>query len=347
MLTLTRGLTNSQQPPRSDSPARATWPGERGRRTLRDISGGLAWLVLLVSFSAAPAGSRLPTAEAPEPQDPKDFNQLGLELLEKGRVEVAIAAFERALALKPDFPAALNNLGLALDAKGQHDAALDAYREALQFDPDYHAALNSVGLALAVRGQLDEAIASFRKALELLPDPPSASEEQNPAVGPERLTVEVSGAEVHYNLGLALQWAGRKEEAAQEFAEAERLDPSWSSPREPARSGVSRAARAANAQPMPQAAASKDASDLPVSTTSSRPRVAVQVGAFESQGRAEALARELTARYRYATLVSPLAVGGKVLYRVRISVATRSEANALSARLLRERRLKAWIVSLK
>ncbi|MFQ5777079.1 MAG: tetratricopeptide repeat protein [Terriglobia bacterium] len=303
-------------------------------------------MLLLVSFSAAVSGSRAEAAEPPEPRDPKDFNQLGLELLEKGRVDGALAAFERALALKPDFPAAFHNLGLALAAKGQHAAALDAYREALHLDPDFRAALNSLGLALAARGQLNEAIASYRKALQPPPELSSAADGQNRTAGPERLTFDVSRAEVHYNLGLALQWAGRMEESAQEFAEAERLDPRWKSPLERAPHGDSRISLPAHVQPMPQAAASKDASDLPVRNTSSRSRFAVQVAAHESRARAEALARELSTRYRYPTLVSPVEVRGKVFYRVRIAVATRGEANALAARLLRERRLKAWIVSL-
>ena len=102
-------------------------------------------------------------------------NNLGLVLAQRGRVDEAIAHFQKAVEIKPDYADAHQNLGVALDGRGQLDAAIVHYRKALELKPDYPAIThNNLGSALARRGQLDAAIAHFQKALELKPDYPEA-----------------------------------------------------------------------------------------------------------------------------------------------------------------------------
>ena len=76
------------------------------------------------------------------------------------------------------------------------------------------------------------------------------------------------------------------------------------------------------------------------------PRFALQVGAFEQRARAEALAASLSDQYQVGVLVAPAKVHGKALYRVRILVGTKPEAEALAADLGRDAP-KTWIVALR
>ncbi len=79
---------------------------------------------------------------------------------------------------------------------------------------------------------------------------------------------------------------------------------------------------------------------------SETPRVAVQVGAFEDRARADALAVLLSGRYQKLVLIAPTLSAGRTLYRVRILVGTRAEANALALALSRNEKLEAWVVPL-
>ncbi len=75
-----------------------------------------------------------------------------------------------------------------------------------------------------------------------------------------------------------------------------------------------------------------------------RARFAVQLGAFLKRANAEALANRISSRYQRGALVAPWEVNGRTVYRVRVLVETEAEAEALSARIGREQKLKTWIV---
>jgi predicted O-linked N-acetylglucosamine transferase (SPINDLY family) len=61
-------------------------------------------------------------------------------------------------------------MGNALKKQGQLEEAIAAYNKALALKPDYHDAYNNMGNALKEQGQLEEAIAAYNKALALKPD---------------------------------------------------------------------------------------------------------------------------------------------------------------------------------
>jgi SPOR domain len=77
-----------------------------------------------------------------------------------------------------------------------------------------------------------------------------------------------------------------------------------------------------------------------------QPHFAVQIGAFPDRARAEALASHFSRLYQQTILVGSIEVRGKTLYRVRLLVRTKASAEALANSMLREQRLKAWIVAL-
>jgi Flp pilus assembly protein TadD len=75
--------------------------------------------------------SILEVARRMAPEDPALSSEQGRVLLTLGRLDEALAAFGRALALDPADARALNNRGAALFALGQKDAARADFERAI------------------------------------------------------------------------------------------------------------------------------------------------------------------------------------------------------------------------
>ena len=82
-----------------------------------------------------------------------------------GRVEEAVAHYQRALALRPDYPDALNSLGSALQSLGRLTEAEERYAEALARRPDFPEALGNLGTVLHALGRFDEALGCLTGAV--------------------------------------------------------------------------------------------------------------------------------------------------------------------------------------
>ena len=74
---------------------------------------------------------------------------LGLALGKAGKIDEAIAHFQRAVQLKPDFAEAHNYLGTALLQGGKVPEAIEQYRQALRIKPDYMDAQINLDRALS------------------------------------------------------------------------------------------------------------------------------------------------------------------------------------------------------
>ncbi|MCS7336686.1 MAG: tetratricopeptide repeat protein [Verrucomicrobiae bacterium] len=97
-------------------------------------------------------------------------NNLGALRAEQGRLNEAIAHFEKAVTLKPDNYRAHVNLGRAYAERGLYEKADTHFRAALRIrplDPDAH---KQYGLALARQGRTPWAILHLREALRSRPD---------------------------------------------------------------------------------------------------------------------------------------------------------------------------------
>jgi len=137
----------------------------------------------------------------------------------------AIEALETAVALDITMAAARYNLGLALLDRGRIEEAATRFREAMTLQADYAEAHCNLGHCLAELGQFEEAAEECRRALALKPELVEAqSTLGNIAVGRH----DLEAAEVAYraavaqrptmggawcNLGVALFRQGRSEEA--------------------------------------------------------------------------------------------------------------------------------------
>ena len=65
---------------------------------------------------------------------------MGNALQEQGKLEEAIEAYNKALAIKPDYAEAYYNMGIALQEQGKLEEAIEAYNKSLAIKPDYAAA---------------------------------------------------------------------------------------------------------------------------------------------------------------------------------------------------------------
>jgi hypothetical protein len=105
------------------------------------------------------------------PRNTMAHNGVGLALADCGRMDEAIAHFQKAVEIEPGrvlgpgYVPAQNNLGLALAGCGRIDEAVAHFRKALDIKPDYADAHINLGMALAARGGIDEAIDHYRRAL--------------------------------------------------------------------------------------------------------------------------------------------------------------------------------------
>jgi protein O-mannosyl-transferase len=130
-------------------------------------------------------------------------NNLGAELMHAGRIDEAVAHFQRSLEIEPNNVSAHSNLGDGLSQLGRTDEALAHYNRALEIDPLNIAAQNNLGAALLQLGRIEEAVPHLQKALEA-----------NPGFARARI-----------NLGTAYLQAGRTDEAVAQFNEALVADP--------------------------------------------------------------------------------------------------------------------------
>jgi protein O-mannosyl-transferase len=134
---------------------------------------------------------------------------LGQALRERGRLDEALASYERALALapahSPGYVAVINNsIGLVLTRQDRVAEARQRFAAAVLSDPAFAEARSNLGNALAAEGHADEAIDHYREAIRLKPN------YVEPRIG----------------LGAALLRSGRAADAASQYRDAVALDPS-------------------------------------------------------------------------------------------------------------------------
>ena len=119
------------------------------------------------------------------------WNLLGASAAQLGKLDEAVIAFQKALAIRPDNAGAYSNMGNALKNQGKLKEALEAYKKALSIRPDYAEAYLNMGNVLKEQEELQEAIGAYNKAL----------------------AIKTDYADAYLNLGNALRDQGKLEEA--------------------------------------------------------------------------------------------------------------------------------------
>ncbi len=96
-------------------------------------------------------------------------DNLGIVLVDVGRIEDAVAEFEVATRLDPANARFFHNYGQTLGSVGRHETAIEVLRHALEIRPDYAGCYAGIGLNLLELKRPLEAIAECRKAIALDP----------------------------------------------------------------------------------------------------------------------------------------------------------------------------------
>lgn len=108
-------------------------------------------------------------ALALRPDQADVLSNRGNFLLALNRIDEALASYDRALAVRPNYAEAFSNRGSALERAGRFEEALENYDRALSLRPDFPDALYNRGNTLKALKRYDEALASYDRAIALRP----------------------------------------------------------------------------------------------------------------------------------------------------------------------------------
>ncbi|HUG52277.1 MAG TPA: tetratricopeptide repeat protein [Vicinamibacteria bacterium] len=162
----------------------------------------------------------------------------GVKQLDAGQAAASVASLREAVAAAPAFAEAQYHLGRALGRAGAPPAeAEEALLQAVRLDPGHALARYEWAKALAARGDRVAAVDQLSQAVERQPSLVAAHRERArlaaaagdwpAALGALQaaLAWEPENARTRYDLAVALEAAGAREDAARELAAARRIDP--------------------------------------------------------------------------------------------------------------------------
>jgi tetratricopeptide (TPR) repeat protein len=138
----------------------------------RDFFDALHLLALVQSLRGKKelALASFDRALAVQPNHVEVLSNRGVTLRDLKRFDEALASYDHALRVRPDHAEALSNRGLTLHDLRRFEEALTSYDRALAVRPNYQIALFNRGLTLHELKRFEEALASYNRALTLRPD---------------------------------------------------------------------------------------------------------------------------------------------------------------------------------
>lgn len=199
--------------------------------------------LLLALVAALGACTALPNPERERQMrrlQARSVYEQGLKHLNEGRVSLGLAALNQAVELDPEEPAFFNALGVAQLQLGKPKEAQAAFERAIALDKNYAEGHHNLGLALAEQKQYPEAAAAFRRAIAqpLYTTPELAYynlarlylyhlNDRQQAEEAFRAAIKLAPrfAPAYYELGVALNLQGRKDEARLAFRTVRDLEP--------------------------------------------------------------------------------------------------------------------------
>jgi tetratricopeptide (TPR) repeat protein len=176
---------------------------------------------------------------AKTPGNARAHYNLGVALLQSGRVAEAMGSFRKALDITPRHAESHYNLGVALAHQQRLAEAVAQYQQALEINPHVAAFHCTLGIALLQQGRFADATTQFQKALEIRPRYAEADYNWGEALSQQgRLTEAIACyrkaleidprlAEAHNNLGNALGRLGKAAEAMAQYQQALSIRPDY------------------------------------------------------------------------------------------------------------------------
>lgn len=98
------------------------------------------------------------------PMTAEDHYYAGIDFFGEGKIEEAIAEYNRALELDPRFSDALHGLAQAYHAREDFDRTIEAARRILELNPDDILAWTTISRAYQRKGMVPEAEEAGNKA---------------------------------------------------------------------------------------------------------------------------------------------------------------------------------------
>ncbi len=108
------------------------------------------------------------------PGSTRAHTNIGLDYLNAGQIDTALAEFQEAVRLFPKNTVAWANMGDAYLRKGDFEKALEACKKSIEIDNANIVAYNNMGIAYAKMQKFKEAEYCFKKIIELDPNNVSA-----------------------------------------------------------------------------------------------------------------------------------------------------------------------------
>ncbi|MGB9802614.1 MAG: tetratricopeptide repeat protein [Desulfofundulus sp.] len=171
------------------------------------------------------------------PPETPPLDEIGVQLLEMGRVEEALTIFRQVLLCKGASPELYFNMGLAASKMGRHEEALEYYQRAQAGGLNNAEIMNNKGYSFSHLGRYEEAIACYELAKEMCPGDPTVLSnlascyhrahlyQKALSCYENALRCNSNDSTTLNNYALCLDELGRCEEALQLYDRALRVDP--------------------------------------------------------------------------------------------------------------------------
>jgi Flp pilus assembly protein TadD len=191
---------------------------------------------LIPSFAvAATADSPKIQENIPEVQTVESYLREGLRLYQKGDIQGAELALQKAINLEPENAALHSNLGIILADQNRFKESIREYREAVRLSPQNPVFHNNLGNVLSRTGDLQGASTEYREAIRLNPKYALAYFNLGTALGNLRefensnaaykktIVLESKFAPAYANLGLNLFAQGKTKQSLNYLKQARDL----------------------------------------------------------------------------------------------------------------------------
>ncbi|MCA1990707.1 MAG: tetratricopeptide repeat protein [Coleofasciculus sp. S288] len=174
-----------------------------------------------------------------KPMSDVELYNRGVDKLDAGDYQGAIADFTQALQLNPNDADTYYNRGYVHHTLGNYDKAITDYTEAIRLNPDFAQAYSNRGYAYFVSEKYKEAIADCSKAISLNPDNDTAyisrgnardelGEHQAALADYEQaLRINPNNAMAYYNRGLTRNRLNQHQAAVDDYTETIRIQPTF------------------------------------------------------------------------------------------------------------------------
>lgn len=160
--------------------------------------------------------------EDPQSLQVKESFKRGLELMNEGKYEEALAEFKRVLNIYENAEV-YYNLGYIKTAQGRYEEAIIAFRRATQINNAFAQAYQKMAEAYVKLGRDMEAQQCLEKAAEIYME--KHMDESAEAVLMEAMKLNPSTINIYNSLGILYRRQGKYEEAIKQYRRALRVNP--------------------------------------------------------------------------------------------------------------------------